>query len=697
MLTLESKIKLDAAAATAPNLATRLSEVDRRRVGSEVASGYRRDLESRRKWEERTAAGMDLAMQITEEKTFPWPNCANVAFPLVTIAALQFHARAYPSIISGSDVVKCKAGGFEPTAEEEMMAAAVSKHMSYQVLEEDAAWEEGQDRLLLNYSIIGCAFKKSYYSAVEDHNVSEFVLAQDLVLDYYAKSVETCRRKTHRYPASRNELLEGMRTGKFIDHAESPWFKSGGEGRIDQDAGEDRTGTVEPSRDADTPFILLEQHVWFDLDGDGFEEPYVAIIERGSEELLRIVARWERPEDIRRNAQDEVYSIRGTEYFTKYGFIPSPDGSIYDMGFGVLLGPLNESVSSAINQLLDAGTMSISAGGFLGRGAKIRGGVYTFAPFEWKRVDSTGEDLAKSIFPLPIREPSVVLFNLLGLLIDYTNRISGATETMVGENPGQNTPAETSRGMIEQGMKVYNAIFKRCWRSMKEEFKKLYILNGFYAPIRYQALYKGDPNRICPAADPNIVSDSDRMTRAGMIAARATTVPGYDPAAVEENFLRAMKVDNWKRFYVGFDPASQPKDPRIAVAEMKAQTEQMKFQGQMQLAVAELMEEQRLNQATMVKMQAEVTKILAEAEDASDNREIVRMQMMISAMKTRDESIRGRIDQLIKLMDLESKTDGKQPKRGDASAVRRMVGAPDDSGAAAVPAGGAASPGGAMA
>jgi chaperonin GroES len=601
---------------------------------------------------------MDLALQVVEEKTFPWPNCSNVAFPLVTIAALQFHARAYPAIIPGSEVVRAKASGFEPTPQAKAAAELVGKYMSYQLLEEDTAWEEEHDRLLLNYAIVGCAFVKTFYDAAHSHNVSELVLAQNLSIDYYAKSVDTARRKTHRYPASRNELLSGMRSDNPIyrDVAEEPWFR----GDAPQVAQEPRRdGTQPPAASPATPFTLLEQHVWLDLDGDGYEEPYIAVIEHDSHTLLRLTARWERDENISRNRRGEVVSIVASEYFTKYSFIPSPDGSIYDLGFGILLGPLNESVSSAINQLMDAGTMAIAAGGFLGRGAKIRGGISTFSPFEWKRVDSTGEDLAKSIYQLPVREPSGVLFNLLGLLIDYTNRISGATETMVGESPGQNTPAETSRSMVEQGMKVYSAIFKRTWRAMKEEFRKCYILNALYAPLQFREMFLGDPRQVAPMADPNISSDSERYNRALAIAGRAQTVPGYDPAAVETNFLKALRVDDPTEFYKGFDPAQQPKDPRVQIAEIKAQTDMAKLQAANQQFMATLIEERTLNQAEIIKMQAEVTLLLAQAGDAADNREIVRMQMALAAMKAQDERIRGKVDHFLKLMELQSEPDRK--------------------------------------
>lgn len=664
MLTLEKKLRITDKICKEPNLTAHFSEVDLGRIAATVYDGYFADERSRDKWRAINAAGMDLAMQISKAKTFPWPNCSNVNFPLVTIAALQFHARAYPAIVSGTDVVRCRVSGFDPTPEETAEAEKVGKYMSYEILEIDQSWEEGQDRLLLNYAVVGCTFKKTFRSPVLGYTTSQVVYAQDLALDYYAESVETCRRKTHILQMNRNDIIEGIRanTPIYRDVEKEPWFAEGGTdiNLLRAEAEPRRDGLVKPQRTQSTPFTMLEQHCWLDLDGDGYEEPYIITIESASRSVLRIVARWDSPTQVTRNARNEVISITSMEYFTKYGFIPSADGSIYDMGFGRLLGPLNESVNTSINQLNDAGTMALTAGGFLGRGAKIRGGVYTFAPFEWKRVDSTGEDLAKSIYQLPVREPSAVLFQLLGLLIDFTNRISGATETMVGESPGQNTPAETSRSMVEQGMKVYAAIFKRTWRSMKEEFRKRYILNGLYAPLKYRSLFLGDPSRICPAADPNISSDAERFQRAAAIAARALQVPGYDAASVEENYLRSLKVDDWKKYYRGVDPnAPPPKDPRVQVAEINAQVSQLKLQSAQQEFVATLMEDRRLNQAEMAKIQAEIVLLLAQAEGEADNKDIVRMQMSLAAMKQRDDHIRGQVDHFLRAVELMSEPDRK--------------------------------------
>ena len=691
MMYFESKIPLTKDNIQSPNLTGKLSERDINTLSTHVWEGYDKDEQSRDKWRRRTEAAMDLAMQISKDKNFPWPGSANVAFPLVTIATLQFHSRAYPAIVPGRDLVRYRVNGDDPDGKQFARANRVGNHMSYQLLEESTTWEEQHDRLLINIPVVGCAFKKTYYAGNKGHNASELVLARDLVMDYFAKSVEDCSRKTHIIPMNRNSIYEGVRSGIYRDILEEAWYKAPARPLEDKSTikSDNRTGIVPPQSDDDTPFTFLEQHLDIDLDGDGYKEPYVATIEHSSKSLVRLVCRFDKTDAIKRNSRNQIISIKPTEYFTKYGFIPSPDGGIYDIGFGTLLGPLNESVNSILNQLIDAGTMSNTAGGFLGRGAKIRGGVYTFSPLEWKRVDSTGDDLHKSIFPLPVREPSNVLFQLLNLLITYTNRVSGSTETMMGENPGQNTPAQTTQTMVEQGMKIYNAIFKRVWRSMKEEFKKLYILNHTFMPdfVAFgeqgqkvmREDYSGPSERITPVADPNVTSEQQRMQQAMMLKQNAATTPGYNLQLVEQNFLRTMHIDGWEAMYPGPDKVPPLPNVKMQVEQMKLQAKQMALKQAEQEFIINLMEQRRLNSAKILQLEAQAAKLVAEAGGIQTGHQIAMFEASLGALKHHDEALRSRIELMVKAME----SDRNAAIEQDANRARmgRLEGPSGDTGA----------------
>ncbi len=678
-----------------PDVTHLLSEDDLQSIGLRVWEGFRRDKQSRAKWEKRTQAAMDLAMQVQKGKSFPWPGCANVLFPLVSISCLQFHSRAYPSLISGPSIVKYRVVGDDPEGREAERARRIGEHMSFQVLEEDQPWEEQHDRLLLNVPIVGCAFVKTFHSPEDGGNVSDLVLASDLVVDYYAKSIEKANRKTQIIMMSRNELYSGCEDGRLRDIREAPWYNSPamplqlepGTAREDN-----RHGVLPPaSPDEDVPYTTLEQHCRLDLDGDGYAEPWIVTIEANSHEVLRIVAGWDDEKQIVHSLNGKITRIHSTEYYTKYGFIPSPDGGIYDIGFGVLLGPLNSAVNSITNQLLDAGTLATTSGGFLARGAKIRGGQYQFTPFGWNRVDATGDDLKKSIFPMPARDPSPVLFQLLNFLVEYTQRLGAATDAMVGQNPGQNTPASTQQSMVEQGMKIYSSIFKRMWRSMKEEFSKLYRLNATYLPETTQfgpqgsqvlrQDYLGDPRHIVPVADPNIVSDDQMVRKAMTLKQAASTTPGYNVAEVEKNFLRALKVDGIDLLYPGTQKIPPPPDPKL-------QIEQAKQQGRIQLAQAkhqmgmerwalEMSETHRVNTAKILQLEAQAAMLMEQAGGVQTGHEIAAFNAAIAAYRSNNDALKQQIDSALSAIDLH-RTYEQDKSDSDRGRMAGLATAPSD-------------------
>jgi chaperonin GroES len=682
MLELERPIKLTEEVCNDLDLTHRFSEKDLQSIGEEVWAGYQADEQSRGRWLRRTQAAMDLAMQVQEAKTFPWANCSNVAFPLITIAALQWHARAYPELLGASEWVKFKTFGEDPDGKKMKQANKISAHMSFQLTEEDSAWEEEMDRGLLNEAIVGTIFKKSIFSASMGHNLSELVLAKDLVLNYYSKSVETAPRKTHCYPLTRNEIYERVRREQMRDVLKEEWFHGMVPPSEDLQRGvkaDVRRGVEAPATpDSLTPFKCLEQHVSMDLDADGYAEPYVITILEECHVPLRIVTRFEW-QHVQRNNRNQVISIRALEHFTKYGFIPNPDGGVYDVGFGVLLGPINESVNTNINQLNDAGTMATTAGGFLGRGVKFRSGQNSFSPFGWNRMDSTGEDIGKGVVPLPVREPSAVLFQLLTLMIDYANRIAGTTDVMVGENPGQNTPKYNMQAMQQEGSRIYNAIFKRQWRCMKDEFEKLFVLNGTYLPLSRDPVfgvsredYLGDPRAIRPSADPNLTSSAMRMEQASILATRALQVGGYNKDEVERNLLRAARVEAIDVFYPGLDKIPPPPNPHVLVAQIKAEGDKAKAKGHLAEFLAKIESERELNKAKIVQLEAQAAKALMDADDADAMQRLAEFEAKIDAFKDIGGIYQKHVELLIK--QTEAEKDEQGPGGGGAGGMAKPSG-----------------------
>lgn len=644
------------------NIAELLDDEELREIGRRVVREFELDVQSRADWEQRQSEAMKLALQIMETKSFPWTGSSNVKFPLVTVAALQYHSRAYPELINGQSLVQCRVIGPDQDGARDQRAKRISSHMSYQLLEEDAAWEEETDRALIAQSIVGCTFKKTFYDPKTQSVVSEHVLAKNLYVPYFTKSLATAERITHYMELSRHLCEERARMGLFCEMtgSQSPAQPATRTLDVIQDESQ---GIRSTGGDATRPYIVLEQHRLIDLDDDGLAEPYIVWVRHDTSQVLRIVARYfasnihylkgHVPSG---GKNKEIAYIDPEHFFTKMPFIPSPDGGFYDMGFGQLLGPINESVDTTINQLIDAGTMATTAGGFLGRGVKVKGGNYAFSPWEWKRLDSTGEDVAKNVFPLPVKEPSVVLFNLLSLLINYGERIGMSTDPMVGENPGQNTPAETSRNTIEQGMKVFNGIYKRTYRAMRDEFRKVFRLNQLHlADQKYfidlttgdnvmisRADYSGDPVAVRPAADPNVTSDSERLARARALKEESMSGPGYDQYEVGKRLLEALRVQGIDQVLPdpkGKNAIQSPPPVQVQVAQMKAQVATQQGKLNFQVAMTKLAQQAEVQRAKLLELETQAALNLAQAEGVTSGHEIARIQSQVAAAKARHEGM----------------------------------------------------------
>jgi chaperonin GroES len=640
------------------NIADLLCKEDLATIGNQISKDFDNDLLSRNSWEKRTETSLKLALQVAETKSFPWANASNVKFPLITIAALQYHARSYPVLIDSDMPVKCRVVGEDKDGIRAARSTRVEQHMSYQLLEEDEDWESEMDKVLITQPIVGCAFKKTYYDPIRKHNISENVLAKDLVVNYWTKSLETAHRVTHVLQMTTNEIYERVARGLWCEISEGrqQQYASTAVGNGLQQAQDKAQGMSPPdSSDSSTPIEILEQHCHIDFDDDGYAEPYIVYVRRDNKQVARIVARYTQ-QDVEQNNDGVILSIKAEQYFTKYPFIPSPDGGFYDLGFGVLLGPLNESINTIINQLVDAGTMANTAGGFLSRGIKLRGGNYSFNPMEWKHVDTTGDDLRKGIVPLPVREPSQVLFTLLNLMINYGERIGGSVDILSGQNPGQNTPAETSRTMAEQGMKIFNGIFKRTHRSLKQEFRKLYRLNQIFVtentPYVSNAKntglvlvsdYEGPVTDVMPTADPSITSDTQRLNQAAAIAARVQATPGlYNRYEAEYTFLKAMKITNIDKILPdpnGPNAVQVPPNPKLQIEQLKIQAKQASDQLNMKMALLKLMSEAELNQAQIQKLTAEAESIKIGIATEGERMRIQEINMQIGLQRERREGV----------------------------------------------------------
>lgn len=453
-----------------PNVIEAFKEQEITALGQEAQDEYRIDRESRSEWEQNAREAMKAILQDKSQKNYPWPNASNVRVPLLTTAALQFAARAYPAIVQSPKLVRMEIIGRDADEEKQKRADRVETHMSYQLLKKMKGWEADTDTLLHQIPVMGCAFRKTFYSNELKRPDARLVSALDLVVNQSATSLETVPRISHRFDLYPHEIQSRIRAETFRDFD----FKS-------TDSGSDSEG-LRPRNDDQSDSLaahsFIEQHRYHDLDGDGYAEPWIVTIHEGSEKVVRIAPNF----DLKRatvNRRGEIVDLPRYQYFTKYGFIPDPAGGFYDIGFGLLLRTLSDAIDTSLNQMLDAGHLQNAGGGFIGSGLNLKKSELRFSPGVYHTVNAPGNVVKDAVVQLTHPGPSEALLSLMTMLIDMGKQVTAVQDIMTGETP-RAQPATTTLAQIEQGLKVFSAIYKRIYRALSEEYKILYALNGRY-------------------------------------------------------------------------------------------------------------------------------------------------------------------------------------------------------------------------
>jgi chaperonin GroES len=458
-----------------------------------------------------------------------------------------------------------------------------------------------------------------------------------IVVNYWATDMANVERISEIIQMSKRQVRQRQMSGLFckdVDLGAAPSIPF-------NEVMSKRTFAM-PSSDDTTPYEIIEQHCYYDLDGDDYAEPYIVTFHRQSRKILRIAARFDES-TMHFNNDGTLASIEPIHYYTKFGFIPSPDGGFYDVGFGMLLGPLNESVNTLINQLVDAGTLNNLQAGFIGKGLRLRMGDMRFMPGQWTAVNAVGDDLKKQIFPLPTKEPSPVLFQLMGTLITSGKELASVAEIFTGKMPGQNTPATTTMATVEQGMKVFTAIYKRIYRALQEEFCKLFKLNATYInPQTYAAIigeqigpddFDETTYRVIPAADPNAVSQQEKLQKAESLL-QLLPMGVLDPIAVVTRVLQAQEQPNYQKLFnqavqqTGQMPPPPP-DPKAQELQMKLQAQQQ--DGQLKMVQSQQqMELEARNQQQQLEMKAQEHQqnMQMQAQEAQMHAEAMRHQTL---------------------------------------------------------------------
>ena len=496
------------------NIAEDMSEEVLQRISNRLLDDYKKDRVSRKDWETSYTNNLDLLGLNQRDMTRPFRGSASVTHPLLSEAVTQFQAQAYKELLPSQGPVRTRVLGMEDN-EKINQAQRVQDFMNYMITEEMEEYTPEFDQLLFYLALAGSAFKKVYYDEVMQRAVSKFIPAEDLVVPYYATDLMDCERITHVIKMGENEILKKQAGGFYRDVELKP--KSTGPSDIEKKYQE--LEGITPTGDKQYSFSILEMHV--DCDLEEFENtnsskkvkvPYIITLDEGSGQVLSIY----------RNYDLNDSTNKRKEYFVHFKFLPGL--GFYGFGLTHMIGGLSRTATQSLRQLLDAGTLSNLPAGFKSRGIRIRDDDQPFQPGEFRDVDAPGGNIKDQFQILPFKEPSATLYQLMGFVVDAGQKFAAITNMDTG-NDLQNRAVGTTVSLMERGSRVMSAIHKRCYYSMRREFRLLSKVFATYLPPIYPYTVYGadravkqtdfdDRVDVIPVADPNINSMAQRVTMA---------------------------------------------------------------------------------------------------------------------------------------------------------------------------------------
>jgi hypothetical protein len=527
------------------NLAEDMDDFKLREVASEVYERFDADRSSREEWESMFERGFDLLGLKLEEASEPFEGACTAVHPLLIESAVKFQSKASGELFPASGPVKTTIIGKEDKAKIDQ-ASRVEEFMNYQLTEQMPEYFDEFERMLFHLPIIGSAFKKVYYDAALERPVSEFIPIDQFYVSYYASSLRKADRFTHVIYRSAVDLSREIASGMYLDvdlpdaSVPNPTPISS---KIDTILG------MSPTSDEDPQYVLLEQHCYMECEEDpDYEEgvalPYIVTMEEQSRKIL----------SIRRNYRPDDPTRQKIMHFVHYKFVPG--FGFYGLGLIHFLGNLTMTATAAMRALVDAGQFSNLPGGFKAKGVRIVGDNDPIAPGEFKEIEATGMDLTKSIVPLPYKEPSSTLFQMLNFVTAAGQKFADSTEQVISDAASYG-PVGTTMALLEASSKFFSAIHKRMHKTQKDEFKILAGINHDYLPNEYpfdvpgvsRTVLKQDFDGrvdIIPVSDPNIPSNAHRMMLAQMALQLAQQSPPgmFNMEELNRTILDAANMPN---------------------------------------------------------------------------------------------------------------------------------------------------------
>jgi hypothetical protein len=524
------------------NFAEFLDEDELDSIGSELVDQFNSDRESRKDWARVYMKGLDLLGLKIEDRDQPWPGACGVYHPVLIEAVVRFQAQAITELFPAGGPVRTKIMG-HVNEEKIKQASRVEHEMNYQLTENMSEYRDEMEQMLFRVPMAGSAFKKAYFDPMLERPVSMFVPAEDFVVSYGAADLLTADRYTHVMKKSQNDVRKLMVNGFYRDvelPEPAPEF-SDIEEKYNELEGESSVGIEDDDR-----HTILEMHVDYDLpepysDPDGIARPYVITIDKSSRTVL----------SIRKNWFEDDTKKQKREHFVHYRYLPGL--GFYGIGLIHLIGGLAKSATSILRQLVDAGTLSNLPAGLKARGLRIKGDDSPLSPGEWRDVDIPGGAIRDNIYPLPYKEPSGVLYNLLGNIVDEGRRIGSVADVDIS-SANQNAPVGTTLALLERSLKVMSGVQARIHHSFKKELKILAQIIHDHMPATYDYDLDGQFSRVddfdrrvdvTPVSDPNSATTSQRIIAYQAALQLAQQAPQlYNLGMLHRQMLETLSIPN---------------------------------------------------------------------------------------------------------------------------------------------------------
>jgi len=523
------------------NLAEEIDEDELHHMASELISSFNADRQSRSEWAKSYVKGLDLLGMKIEERQQPWAGSSGVFHPILTESIVRFQAQAMGEIYPASGPVRTKIIG-KMSKEKTEQAQRVENEMNYLLTEEMTEYRDETEQLLFKLPLAGSAFKKVYYDPIMERPCAMFVPAEDFVVSYGASDLMTCERYTHVMKKTSNDIIKLQSTGFYrdIDLPDPEPDMSDIQEKYDELDGE--SATIED----DDRHTLLEMHVDMEMpepfnEEDGIARPYVITIDKSSREIL----------SIRRNYYEDDKKKRKRQYFVHYRYLPGL--GFYGTGLIHLIGGLAKSATSILRQLIDAGTLSNLPAGLKARGLRIKGDDSPLMPGEFRDVDVPGGAIRDAITFIPYKEPSSVLYQLLGNIVDEGRRIGSVADIQVGDINAQ-APVGTTLALMERSMKVMSGVQARLHAALKNELRLLAAVIRDYMDDKYAYEMEGEFSRtkdfderidVIPVSDPNAATMSQRVMQYQAALQLAQQAPQlYDMGKLHRQMLEVLGIQD---------------------------------------------------------------------------------------------------------------------------------------------------------